>query len=439
MSDPDVLIFGAGIAGLYAARDLARAGFRVEILEARHRIGGRIFTREDPAVHHAVELGAEFVHGLPPEIWQPLNQRGVETTEVGGDLWCSLKGRLQPCDFFAETEQILGALDDSSPDESFLDFLRRRFPEPELETARRWATRYVSGFNAADPGLVSVHWLAHTRQAEEQIDGNRAFRIAGGYQALTEIVASEVDALHVPIHLSTAVRRIDWRPGSVQVSVDRPDEDVAFAARRALITFPLGVLQAMPDCVRFVPDLPAHKHTALEKLVMGKVARLTLCFRDCFWQELGAGLEDRTLAKLSFLFSEDERFPTWWTQMPETLPIITGWAPARSAESLAGMSETSIVDTALGSLSSLLLLQKSQIEAQLQASYFHDWDADPFSRGAYSYVRAGGEGSQKMLASPVEGTLFFAGEATDISGHNGTVHGAIASARRAAEEIERLS
>ena len=73
--------------------------------------------------------------------------------------------------------------------------------------------------------------------------------------------------------------------------------------------------------------------------------------------------------------------------------------------------------------------------ADLEAAYFHDWQSDPFSRGAYSYSKVGSDGAQKALAAPLDHTLFFAGEATDLSGHNGTVHGAIASAHRAAEEI----
>ncbi|MBV9182538.1 MAG: FAD-dependent oxidoreductase [Acidobacteria bacterium] len=87
-----------------------------------------------------------------------------------------------------------------------------------------------------------------------------------------------------------------------------------------------------------------------------------------------------------------------------------------------GRNETTIIDTALRSLSSSLFVEKAQLEAHLTTGHFHDWARDSFSRGAYSYVRAGGEGSQKVLGSALEGTLFFAGEATDASGHNGTVH-----------------
>jgi monoamine oxidase len=181
--------------------------------------------------------------------------------------------------------------------------------------------------------------------------------------------------------------------------------------------------------------LPPEKQTALDKLAMGKVVRVSLCFSERFWQNLHGRPDSRTLAKLSFLFSRDRFFPTWWTQMPERVPIITGWSAAHAAESLAGVSERAIVEQAVASLGSILQLEKSKIESQLTAAYFHDWDSDPFSLGAYSYVKVGGEGCQRTLGSPVGNRLFLAGEATDTSGHNGTVHGAIASGQRAARDI----
>jgi len=94
-----------------------------------------------------------------------------------------------------------------------------------------------------------------------------------------------------------------------------------------------------------------------------------------------------------------------------------------------------VIDESLRALSRLLNVSSDDLSQLLEGGYFHDWQSDPLSRGAYSYGKVGADGAQESLASPVESTLFFAGEATDTTGHNGTVHGAIASGMRAAREI----
>jgi monoamine oxidase len=167
---------------------------------------------------------------------------------------------------------------------------------------------------------------------------------------------------------------------------------------------------------------------------MGKVFRVALHFRHRFWDDLKSSVEGTTLSNMSFLFSHDEWFPTWWTTMPEKLPIITGWAPDRCADQLVGKSRDFIIDRAIQTLSRLLNLDPAFLASLLEAAYFHDWQGDPFARGAYSYGTVGSDGAQEALAAPIEGTLFFAGEAT-ASGQTGTVHGAIASGHRAAREI----
>src|SRR3954463_161884 len=204
--DPAVITIGAGMAGLAASRELGRAGVAVCVLEARDRIGGRVFTKHDPACGVPVELGAEFIHGRPPEIWEAVEKSGASLSEVEGDSWCVTDGKLAPCEFFAAVDAILGKMDDSLPDESFLQFLKRAFPEAKpgkQQDTKQRATSYISGFNAADPSLVGVHWLVQGMRAEEKIEGDRAFRLENGYTDLLGFFQQEISRYQVEVRPGT--------------------------------------------------------------------------------------------------------------------------------------------------------------------------------------------------------------------------------------------
>jgi len=171
------------------------------------------------------------------------------------------------------------------------------------------------------------------------------------------------------------------------------------------------------------------KQNAMSFLEMGGVIRISLCFQEKFWGH------DPKMADLSFLFTDDPQFPTWWTSNPLPSPVLTGWAAGPNAKAHSGHSKDEIVASAVQSLARIMKISQSDLEKQMTGSFTHDWHADPFSRGAYSYAAVGGIDAAAKLAEPVAGTLFFAGEATNTDGYNGTVHGAIATGLRAAEEL----
>src|SRR5438876_7377393 len=438
---PDVIILGAGAAGRSAAIELTRAGLVVNVIEARNRIGGRIFTLRDPVCDAPIELGAEFIHGKPPEIWDLLHRSSLHAKEVSGDIWCLREDKLSTCDFFSEVDQLLEQMDDRAPDETFLQFLDHCCNDSVTQATKDWARGYVTGFHAADPAQISVHSLVKGLRADEKIEGDRAFRIRSqGYEALLEIFRRELRAASVSCQLDTVATAIRWQAGNVELSARNHSGTITMTAPRLLITLPLSILQASPEepgAVRFVPDLPPQKQAALSKLAMGKAIRVMLRFQPRFWDDLRPphSTESKSLANMSFLLSHQDWFPTWWTTMPEQIPIITGWAPFHCAERLSGHSTDFVIEKSLRSLSCLLKLSKSELEGLLAHAYWHDWQSDPLSRGAYSYVKTGGDEVQHTLAAPVQATLFFAGEATDISGHNGTVHGAIGTGHRAAKQV----
>lgn len=432
LEQAEILVIGAGAAGLVATAELTRAGLDVVLLEARERLGGRIFTVRDSACEVPLELGAEFVHGRPPEIARFVQQGALDLREAVGEDFCLRSSSIVPCDFFAEVEGLLSRMKGVRHEQSFDEFLSGYCPETP-EEIRRWTRAYIEGFNAADASQVSVQSLLREAAAEEEIDGDRAFRVVGGYDHLVAKLIEGADRSHLTLHTSAVVRDIVWSPGRVEV---RCDDDRLFRARAAVVTLPLGVLQS--GDVRFLPEL-RDKRRALAQLVMGQVMRVTLRFSERFWAD--AALARRlpaSLSELRFLFTLGEWFPTWWTPAPVHAPVLTAWAPSERAEALSGQETHVIVDKALESLAWALPVDRSDLDELFEQAYVHDWQADPFSRGAYSYVRVGGLEAQTTLAEPVEQTLFFAGEATETEGRHATVHGAIATGHRAAREILRV-
>jgi monoamine oxidase len=161
---------------------------------------------------------------------------------------------------------------------------------------------------------------------------------------------------------------------------------------------------------------------------MGNVVKLVCAFKERFWQ---AAFSD----ELGFVIADDGPFRGWWTGYPVYAPVLVAWAGGPAADTLAHLSMQARVDRALDSLARLVRVPRAAVDAQLVAWDAHDWAADPFARGAYSYVRVGGIEAQAALAAPVEDTLFFAGEATELSGYQATVHGALFAGERAADEV----
>jgi monoamine oxidase len=420
MSVPlDVLIIGAGIAGLTAAREISTAGLRVLMLEGRDRIGGRILTHHTP--EYPVELGAEFVHGRPPEICDLIKDAGLKVAEL---QW---KVARRKANRWIENDKIMDAVERvfkkmraDQPDQSFQEFIDHVPAEPE---EKEQALRFVEGFHAADPRRVSVHSLIRSNAVDQQIDGDRQFRFAEGYDTLVKGMSDGINWKSCEQRLNTPVAEIQWKTGE---SLVRTTSGLEFSAPRCIVTVPLGVLKA--GGLRFHPAL-AEKEQALRGLEMGPVRRVSLCFRDKFWEAVSE------FRDVSFLLTDDARFPAWWTSNPLPFPILTGWAAGHYVRALAQLSTGQVIEHAMESLAPIFGMDIVRLRRELQDGFTHNWQADRFSCGAYSYAVVGGSDAGRDLAAPVAGTLFFAGEATDADGHNGTVHGAIASGRRAAKEV----
>jgi monoamine oxidase len=266
---------------------------------------------------------------------------------------------------------------------------------------------------------------------EEEVQGKQ-FRIANGNDALMLWLRDGLDPDRTAVRLSTVAQSVSWKHG--QVAVESPVD--VLRARTAVITLPAALLKA--GALRFAPALPA-KHRALAGIETGQVFKIVLRFREAFWEDEDFLKERRAYrsadgAGMSFLLAPGAEIPTWWTAAPVRAPLLTGWVGGVAAEALLSEEPVTRLERSLVALSGVLAVPRRELEEQLDAWDSHDWRADPFARGAYSYIGVGGSGSPRALARPVDGTLFFAGEATNGE-QIGTVAGALASGRRAAREV----
>jgi monoamine oxidase len=439
----DVLVLGAGVAGLAAAQELSRAGVRVVVLEARDRLGGRIFTQHVPGHPLPIELGAEFIHGRPPESFALVEHSGLLAYEINGDRWLAQNNQLVPGGaVWDQANQLFGqmaAID--GPDLSFQAFLARFQHDPTWRAAAAMAASYVEGFDAADIEKMSVQALINEQRAAAASNGDQAFRITQGYDHFVTALAAMGNPSRMAIHRGMIAQRVVWQRGHVEIhtrAADAPGQR-SFTARRALITLPLGVLQAPDDgegVVQFLPTLIEHA-AAARRLAMGQVAKVILLFRERFWEHERLPLATTSMdpRRVSYINGRTVALPTWWTAYPALAAQLTGWAGGTPAARLVDQPEQALIHHALDALADVLGLPQPYIAGALVSAHTHNWHTDPLARGAYSYIPVGGMDAVRTLAAPIEDTLFFAGEATNTDGHTGTVHGAIATGRRAAREI----
>jgi monoamine oxidase len=406
-----VVVIGAGAAGLAAADELARAGRHVLVLEARERVGGRCWTRRMPGMEIPVELGAEFLHGEAKVTHALLARAGLSAVDSVREQRFLERGRLRRVNAFAEARRVAERAADADRDVSFANLLARlRLPQKTKDFARMM----VEGFDAADPRRVSARSIAEEWSGGEL--GVSQPRPQGGYGALLGWLANTVVSNGGELRLGAAVDGVRWKRGAVRVSGTFLGERFTVRAKRAIVTLPLGVLQAGP--VRF-PE----KRAALRKLASGPVIRVAMRFHRPFWEKRAPGV--------AFFHSPAAPFPTCWTPLPVRAPLLTAWAGGPKAARLTGSPARELVDAALASVESIF---GGGRRALLAAACVKDWMQDPYSRGAYSYVRVGGMGAREELAAPLDATIFFAGEATE-SEEPGTVAGALRSGVRAAREV----
>jgi monoamine oxidase len=409
----DVLVIGAGAAGLAAARALSGAGKRVCLAEARMRVGGRAHTLHLPGLPLPVELGAEFIHGEVAETFGIVEAASLLVYELPDDHWWSRRGDLRPMGRFWEEIDAIRARIRIRRDVSFADFLRsRRNLTPRQ---RELATHFVESYHAAHADRISALAL---QSADGEQEDHQQFRLAGGYSGVFAWLRAGLDPDRVELRLGESIDAIRWKDGDVTAVGSRG----TIRAKAAVITIPIGVWKA--GGFRFDPPLP-EKDAALARLEVGHVVKIVYQFRERFWDD-----------GKNFVHSNNRFVQTWWTAAPARAPLLTAWSGGHAADAMLAEGREGRVERGLEAMSEAFGEPRKSLDALLVAAHTHDWQTDPFSRGAYAYAAVGGRGAHDALARPVRNTLFFAGEATS-SDQTGTVAGAIASGRRAARGLLR--
>jgi monoamine oxidase len=415
----EFVVIGAGAAGLIAAREIARAGKRVVLLEARARSGGRIETLPAAEFGYAAEAGPEFVHGAAQHTRTLMREAGLSLTPSRGTAWHAEAGVLsvdeRATPHAGDLRRGLMALQDDLP---VAEFLARDFGDPKYAELCRSITRMVEGYDAADPSRASTFALRDEWMARGQ---EQQGRIAEGYGALIAFLEAACRREGVAVHFGAVAAAIEAREGRIAV---RCRDGSVFAADGAVLTVPLPLLAgiALPHVARELAD------AALADIGFGNVVKILLRFSSPWWAA-------RTSADMSFLFSSAD-VPTWWTQHPAPHPILTGWLAGPRADKVATLSSNETIERALGSLAQNFAVAPEWLKGQLVAARALNWGADPFARGAYSYATPK---TRDVLARAerAHANVWFSGEAFYGGPEMGTVEAAFASGWRVAQAILR--
>jgi monoamine oxidase len=431
-NDADVIVIGAGAAGLAAARQLVQRGKSTIVLEARERIGGRIYTVRDANTSVPIELGAEFVHGTAESTRHLIDESRLAMYEITGERWLSQrKGLIRFHDFWDRLDRVMSRMDEArEPDRSFADFLADKPGGRRFASDRALASQWVRGFHAADPADVSEQAIASGGSPGEDEEERIQARIADGYGSLVRFLAGGLP----DVRLGAVATQVRWKRGHVVVTAAQSQIAFELSARAAIVTCPLPVLQR--GDLAFDPPLPPSHRAALERLAMGHVIRASLVLDEPFWTTKTVR-GNATLRCLTFLHAGADGMPVCWTQYPVQAPVITAWFGFPDGLELSTLPAARIEERAISAVARLFHTSRAALARRIRAVHSHNWTQDPFAGGAYSYARVGGIDAPKTLSRTVEGTILLAGEAYDPEGRNGTVEGAIASAIGAATRLAR--
>ncbi len=419
----EVIVIGAGAAGLMAALEVALTGRSVAIVEARQRTGGRINTIRNVSIDLPIEMGAEFVHGKLQSTRMLLEKAGANVYKVEGDIWQkNNQGLREQKDFIEDYKALENKFGQLKEDISVHEFIQNYLQGDKMEEARITVKNYVEGYYAADTKRASTFALRdELNGADEQ-----QFRIEGGYIDLVNYLEEQCRNNKVGIFLSTPAQEIVWQKDQVKIICQEKE----LTANKIIVTVPVGVLQS--GVLHFIPEIPGYLEAA-RHLGFGGVIKTILIFEEAFWKNKDF-TQGKDLEKMGFLFS-DALIPTWWTAYPKNAPILTGWSGGPHVDQIKDLGDDEIVATAIASLSRIFSMKYEELNNKLKSSYVANWVKDAYCLGGYSYDVVNGAVAKSVLKKAIDDTIYFAGEGLFEGLEIGTVEAALVNGRDTAHRV----
>lgn len=416
MDKQSILIIGAGAAGLIAARQLS-ATFNVTVLEAGTCIGGRI-----NSIHIGdtlVEGGAEFIHGQLPLTLQLLKEAQINYVATEGKMYRKKNdGFVVQKDVLSGWDNLMQKMKAVKRDMTLHLFLQKHYSDHTHNYFRSQVKAYAEGFDLADINEVSVRALYKEWSGEEDTN----YRITTGYSSLLNYLQVKAIEKGSTILTDKIVSKINWRQNMITATTTKNE---IYEANKILLTVPLTTLYKddAVASIQFNPVINNYSRAAMD-IGLGPVIKVVINFKKSFWQ-----------SDANFFFSDNVYFPTWWTQLPDTTPTLTGWLGGPKVKDIAKKTDEELQEIALESLSKLFTISIDAINENILFAKVFNWQNKTVAAGGYSYDTIKSQSARDILKTPLFKTIYFAGEALYDGDHPGTVEAALVSGQQAATQI----